>query len=157
VHQYRGLAEFYSVLTRAPFTPRVHRAEAGRFLGDNILPYLELIALASKDYKDVLPSCADAGSIGGVVFDALHLRCAQKGGCDRIYSLKVKDFRSLARPILPIKLPRPEIQKKTKPYGVWGSKKVRNQCTQKLTSRPLSMYYLNAYSIITEESPTCQE
>jgi predicted nucleic acid-binding protein len=51
-----GLAEFYSVLTRAPFTPRVHPAEAGRFLDDNILPYFELAPLSAEDYKVVLRS-----------------------------------------------------------------------------------------------------
>ena len=91
-----GLAEFYSVLTRAPFTPRVHPAEAGRFLNDNILPYFELIALSAEDYKAVLRSCASAGLIGGVVFDALHVHSAQKSGCDRIYTFNVKDFRFLA-------------------------------------------------------------
>lgn len=91
-----GLAEFYSVLTRAPFTPRVHPTEAGRFLDDNVLPYFELIALSASDYKAVLRSCASAGLIGGVVFDALHLHSAQKAGCDRIYTFNVKDFRFLA-------------------------------------------------------------
>jgi predicted nucleic acid-binding protein len=37
-----ALAGFYSVLTRAPFSPRVHPGEAGRFLEDNILPHFEL-------------------------------------------------------------------------------------------------------------------
>jgi predicted nucleic acid-binding protein len=91
-----GLAEFYSVITRAPFTPRVHPAEAGRFLDDNILPYFELVALSAKDYKAVLHSCTVAGLIGGVVFDALHLHSAQKAGCDRVYTFNVKDFRALA-------------------------------------------------------------
>ena len=40
-----GLAEFYLVITRTPFTPRVRPVEASRFLDDNILPYFELIAL----------------------------------------------------------------------------------------------------------------
>jgi len=91
-----GLAEFYSVITRAPFTPRVHPAEAGRFLDDNILPYFELVALSADDYKAVVRSCVNAGLRGGVVFVALHLHSAQKAGCDRIYTLNVKDFRSLA-------------------------------------------------------------
>ena len=91
-----GLAEFYSVLPRAPFTPRVHPAEAGRFLDDNILPYFELVALSVSDYKAVLRSCANAGLIGGVVFDALHLHSARKAGCDRVYTFNVKDFRALA-------------------------------------------------------------
>jgi predicted nucleic acid-binding protein len=91
-----GLAEFYSVLTRAPFTPRVHPAEAGRFLHDNILPYFELVALSANDYKAVLRSCANAGLVGGVVFDALHLHSALKARCDRVYTLNLKDFRVLA-------------------------------------------------------------
>jgi predicted nucleic acid-binding protein len=91
-----GLAEFYSVLTRAPFTPRVHPAEAGRFLDDNVLPYFELLALSVDDYKAVLRSCTLAGLIGGVIFDVLHIYSAQKAGCDRIYAFNVRDFRMLA-------------------------------------------------------------
>jgi predicted nucleic acid-binding protein len=91
-----GLAEFYSVITRAPFTPRVHPAEAGRFLDDNILPYFEVVALSAADYKAVLRSCAGAGWMGGVVYDALHIHIAQKAKCERIYTFNVKDFRALA-------------------------------------------------------------
>lgn len=92
----RGLAEFYSVLTRAPFRPRVHPAEAGRFLENNLLPHLELVALSAEDYRDVLNACAAAGLIGGEVFDGLHLRAARKASCDRIYTFNVRDFRALA-------------------------------------------------------------
>lgn len=91
-----GLAEFYSVITRAPFTTRVQPVEAGRFLDDNILPHFELIPLSAGDYKTVLRSAARAAWIGGIVFDALHLHCAQKAECDRIYTFNVKDFRFLA-------------------------------------------------------------
>jgi len=91
-----GLAEFYSVITRAPFHPRVHPTEAGRFLDENILPYFELVALSAHDYKAVLHSCTSAGLIGGLFFDALHLHSARKSNCDRIYTLNVRDFRSLA-------------------------------------------------------------
>lgn len=102
-----GLAEFYSVITRAPFTPRVHPAEAGRFLDDNILPYFELIALSADDYRAVLRSSTSSGLIGGVVFDALHLRSAQKAECDRIYTFNVKDFRALALSDLADKIAAP--------------------------------------------------
>jgi predicted nucleic acid-binding protein len=91
-----GLAEFYSVLTRAPFTPRVHAAEAGRLLDDNILPYFEVVALSAADYKSVLRSCATAGWTGGVVYDAAHLHSALKAKCERVYTFNVKDFRALA-------------------------------------------------------------
>jgi predicted nucleic acid-binding protein len=91
-----GLAEFYAVLTRAPFMPRVHPVEVGRILEENILPHFELTALLAEDYKVVLRSCVKAGFIGGVVLDALHLHAAHQAGCDRVYTFNVKDFRSLA-------------------------------------------------------------
>jgi len=71
-----GLAEFYSVLTRAPFVPHVHPAEVGRFLDDNILPFFSLVDVSADDYKAVLHSSISAGLTGGIVFDALHLHCA---------------------------------------------------------------------------------
>ncbi len=102
-----GLAEFYSVLTRAPFTPRIHPAEAGRLLDNNILPYFNLVALSAADYKTVLRTCTNAGLVGGVVFDALHLHSAIKAGCDRVYTLNVKDFRALAPKELQAKITAP--------------------------------------------------
>jgi predicted nucleic acid-binding protein len=102
-----GLAEFYSVITRAPFTPRVHPAEAGRILDENILPFFELVALSAGDYKAVLRSCSAAGIIGGAVYDALHLHGAEKANCDRIYTFNVKDFRALASSALAGKVSAP--------------------------------------------------
>lgn len=91
-----GLAEFYAVLTRAPFSPRVHSAEVSRFLEDNIVPHFELVTLSADDYKQVLSGSAMAGLVGGIVYDALHLECARKAGCDRIFTFNTKDFRALA-------------------------------------------------------------
>ena len=102
-----GLAEFYSVITRAPFVPRVHAAEANRFLEENILPYFELVELTREDYRSVIRSCADASLIGGLVFDALHLQSAVKSKCDRVYTFNVKDFRTLAPPSLAGKIAAP--------------------------------------------------
>ena len=102
-----GLAEYYSVITRAPFTPLVHPSEAGRFLDENVLPYFELIPLSVDDHKAVLRSCTAAGLIGGIVYDKLNLYAAEKAGCDRIYTFKVKDFRALAFPELAAKISAP--------------------------------------------------
>jgi predicted nucleic acid-binding protein len=44
---------------------------------------------------------------GGRVFDALHLRCAEKAESDRIYTFKTKDFRSLAPPTLAARITAP--------------------------------------------------
>ena len=100
------LCEFYSVVTRAPFRPRVQPGEAGRYLEENILPHFELVALSREDYRDLLRIWINAGLVGGVVYDTLHLKCAQKSGCDRIYTWSAADFQSLA-PHLPAKICTP--------------------------------------------------
>ena len=91
-----GLAEMYSVLTRAPFVPRVHPAEAGRFLEVSVLPYFQVVTVSADDYRAVLSRCANNGIAGGRVYDALHVYSAAMAGCDRIYTFDVKDFRFVA-------------------------------------------------------------
>jgi predicted nucleic acid-binding protein len=91
-----GLAEFYSVITRAPFRPRVHPAEAGRLLDENILPWFGLVELSPGDYRATLKSCSEVGLAGGIVFDALHVCAAKKAACDYIYTFNVRDFRAIA-------------------------------------------------------------
>jgi predicted nucleic acid-binding protein len=102
-----GLAEYYSVITRAPFAPQVHPTEAGRFLDENVLPYFELLAISVDDYKAVLKSCSAAGLIGGVVYDALHMHVAENAGCERMYTFNVRDFRALASPTMAGKIAAP--------------------------------------------------
>jgi len=91
-----ALAEFYSVVTRAPFTPRVYPNQAWSLLEGNILPYFQVVALSAKEYQEIIRNCAQQGWSGGRVYDALHLRCAQKSSCARIYTLNVRHFQQLA-------------------------------------------------------------
>lgn len=91
-----GIAELYAVLTRAPFSPRVRPMEASRIIEENILCHFELCELTREDYKRAIGSCAKAGRMGGVVYDALHLECAERAGCDWVFTFNVRDFRALA-------------------------------------------------------------
>ena len=54
------------------------------------------MTLTSDEYQEVVRNCAINGWVGGRVHDSVHLRCALKAGCDRIYTFNVKDFRALA-------------------------------------------------------------
>lgn len=91
-----GLAELYSVLTRAPFTPPVYPGEAIQILEQSILPNLDLVDLSGKEYVALHRDCAERGWTGGRVSDLLHVRSAEKKRCERIYTFKMKDFRELA-------------------------------------------------------------
>ncbi len=91
-----SLAEVYSVLTRTPFAPPVYPSEAWQIIDQSFLPHLGIVALSAKEYQRVVKGCAANGWAGGRVYDAIHLQCAQKLDCDRIYTFNVKDFRALA-------------------------------------------------------------
>lgn len=91
-----SLAEFYSVLTRTPFIPAIYPSEAWQMLEVSILPHVKIVALSGAEYKDLVRQCATEGHVGGRVYDAVHLRCARKAKCDRLYTFNVKHFRALA-------------------------------------------------------------
>jgi predicted nucleic acid-binding protein len=91
-----GLAEFYAVLTRTPFTPPVYPSEASRLLSDNILPFFEIVSLSAKEYQETIRDCAQQGWAGGRIYDALHICAAQKAACDRLYTFNVRHFQQLA-------------------------------------------------------------
>ncbi|HZY58113.1 MAG TPA: hypothetical protein VFE56_00015 [Candidatus Binataceae bacterium] len=84
------------MLTRLPLDPPVHSSEAQRMIEENILAHFRLLAPSTRDYREVVGEIATAGLTGGIVYDALILRCAQKQPCDRIYTFNVSHFRRLA-------------------------------------------------------------
>ena len=102
-----SLTEIYSVLTRTPFKPPLFPSEAWQIIEQMILPQIELVTLTAKEYREVVQRCAVSGWAGGRIHDAVHVRCAQKAACDRIYTFSVKDFRALAPPALADKVSAP--------------------------------------------------
>jgi predicted nucleic acid-binding protein len=91
-----GLAEIYSVLTRAPYTPRISPAAAWQILEENVVAAFEIETLSRSEYIRVLKDCAAQGWGGGRIHDALHIAAARKAQCGRIYTFDVAHFRQLA-------------------------------------------------------------
>jgi predicted nucleic acid-binding protein len=91
-----GLCEAYAVLTRTPFHPPIHPAEAWKLLSENVIPYFRIVTLTPRMYLETIRECADKGWSGGRIYDALHLRCAKKTACERIYTFNVRHFQQLA-------------------------------------------------------------
>lgn len=90
-----GLAEIYSVLTRAPYSPAIHPSEALQIVTNNVSDAFTVISLSAGDYDEVLRQAALRGISGGRVYDMLHLRAADKSACDRLYTFDVHHFKSL--------------------------------------------------------------
>lgn len=91
-----GLAETFSTLTRLPLTPMIHPTEAYRYITESVVPHCETVSLQENDYLAMLESAAKAGLRGGILYDALQLRCAEKARSDRIYTFNLIDFVRLA-------------------------------------------------------------
>ncbi len=90
------LAEFYSVLTRAPFKPPVYPAEASQLIDNIFDSSMNLVALTAKESRSAIKDSALKGLTGGKIHDALHLACAAKASCDLIYTFNLRDFRLIA-------------------------------------------------------------
>ena len=92
------LAECYATLTALPLPRRIQPAEATRLIEENFLVHLDVVPLSAADYKVVLTRVTTLGMRSGAIYDALHVRCAERAGCDRIITYNVTDFERLAPP-----------------------------------------------------------
>jgi predicted nucleic acid-binding protein len=89
-----SLAEVYATLTRLPGRYRVSANEALLFL-ENIKERLTFIDLDSEEYWGAITRSAEAGIVGGTVYDALLLHCALKARVDVIFTWDVRHFQLL--------------------------------------------------------------
>jgi len=89
-----SLAEVYATLTGMPGARRVGGDHALLFLGD-IRDHLTLIALDSHEYFQMANSCAEAGIVGGAIYDAILGHCALKANAEVIYTWNTRDFMRL--------------------------------------------------------------
>lgn len=91
-----ALAELYGVLTTLPLSPRITPEQAHRLVRHNVSSYMDVIALDGSDYDAVLERLTALGLSGGIVYDALHLRAAEKAGADRLLTFNRRDFLRFA-------------------------------------------------------------
>ena len=88
-----SLAELYSVLTTLPVKPKISPGTARRLVRDNVESLAQVVSLTVSDYSRTIARVADAGLIGGIVYDALHARAASKAGIKRFLTFNPDDFR----------------------------------------------------------------
>ncbi len=99
-----SLAECYASLTALPVSPRVTPGQARSLITENIVEAAqEIVELDSADYLNVLQRMTDLGLESGAVYEALHVRCAEKASVDELRTFNGEDFRRLS-PEAPIEL-----------------------------------------------------
>lgn len=91
-----AVAELYAVLTTLPVSPRITPGQAAELVRRNVSTRMDVVALDGSDYEAVLERLTDLGLSGGVVYDALHLRAAEKAGAHRLVTFNRRDFERFA-------------------------------------------------------------
>lgn len=87
------VAELYAVLTTLPVSPRITPGLAWRLIHESVLACATVTALSSSDYQSTIKRMSEIGISGGVVYDALIAKAAQKAGAERILTFNVTDFK----------------------------------------------------------------
>lgn len=93
-----SLAETYNVLSGMPQPLRLPPMAAVRIV-DQMRARVRLISLTEAEYASTIERIAGLGLSGGMVYDALLMRCAKKAGATKIYSWNARHFK-LADPEL---------------------------------------------------------
>lgn len=104
---WHGLAEVWSVLTRLPAPARLSSEQALRLVR-RIQAAFQLQPMDSAVYEEALQRCSDRALRSGVIFDALHLVCAERAGADALLTFNGADFLRLTSPTSPRVLVPPD-------------------------------------------------
>lgn len=91
-----SLAEMYAILTRLPVPFRHSPEQALLSIEENVLKHFKVAALSGSDYGSLLREAALSGIQGGTIYDAILLKSAIKADVDRIYTLNLKHFQTVA-------------------------------------------------------------
>ena len=89
------LAELYAVLTTLPVKPRISPVLAIRLIHDNVETMAKIISLSSSDYISTIKRMSELGLSGGIIYDALAVRAAQKSVIDKVLTFNIEDFKRI--------------------------------------------------------------
>jgi predicted nucleic acid-binding protein len=99
------LLETYSALTRMPAPSRVPPGDALRAIEDTFLARGTVVSLGEQEYVRLLQELANAGTIGGQVYDAAIVACARQAGVEVILTFNDRHFQRFAGNGLTIEVP----------------------------------------------------
>jgi predicted nucleic acid-binding protein len=87
------LAELYAVLTTLPIRPKIAPGVARQLIHNNIEAIARIVSLSASDYRSVIKRMGDLELSGGIIYDALIARAAQRSRVDRIVTFNIDDFK----------------------------------------------------------------
>ncbi len=90
-----NLAELYSALTSLPGVYRVPPPVAREIIQHAVVPFADVVTLDQADYMAAIQRAAEWALSGGIIYDALIARAAEKARVDKLVTFNVEHFRSV--------------------------------------------------------------
>jgi predicted nucleic acid-binding protein len=106
VHSH-SLLEFHSALTQLPKGLAVPPEEVTVILTEGILPYVECKALSRTKVAEAQRLAAEAGLIGGVIYDFYHLIAAREMKAEVVWTFNLRHFETIVPPGMPFEIREP--------------------------------------------------
>jgi len=89
-------AEMYAVLTKLPPPLRHTPEQALLSIEENVMKHFKITSLSGAEYTALIREAALAGIQGGTIYDAVLIKCAAKTGAEKIFTLNLRHFQSIA-------------------------------------------------------------
>ena len=86
------IAELYAVLSTLPIKPRISPLIARKLISENIETVGKIISLTPREYITVIKQISELGLAGGITYDALIAKVAQKANVEKLLTLNVDHF-----------------------------------------------------------------
>lgn len=86
------LAELYAVLTTLPISPKITPGIAGHLIHSDVETLAKMVSLSPPEYSSVVKRMVDLGLSGGVIYDAIIAKTANKSGVDHVLTFNIDDF-----------------------------------------------------------------
>lgn len=87
-----ALAETYSVLTSIPLKPRLSPKTVWTALSMSVVNCATFVDLERRDYAAVIERLVASGVGGGLIYDGLIARAAERAGVDQLVTFNTSHF-----------------------------------------------------------------
>jgi predicted nucleic acid-binding protein len=87
------VAELYAVLSSLPTKPRISPAVAWKLIRENIAAVGKIVSLTATEYSAALMKISEMGLAGGITYDALIAKVAEKSKVERLLTLNSNHFK----------------------------------------------------------------
>ena len=102
-----SLLEFHSAMTQLPKGLAVPPHEVKTILEEGLLPHMECKALARSNVIEAQRLAAEAGLIGGIIYDFYHLIAAREMQAEIVWTFNLAHFKAIVPPDMPYEIREP--------------------------------------------------